>query len=206
MATIYKRPGSKTYTVIYDVTDEKGDRKQVWEGGKSYNEARSRKREIENQQENGTFAEPSKVTVAEYLEQWLAYYKKKGNAFSTCTMVEGCLRNHVIPNFGEHKLQELTSKEIEEFFLSLKKQRHLQNNYRYTMWDESELPYLSQNTIRHIYVYFNMALEKAVEWKLLSVNPLIMAPPENEKERPRHLHDRTAQRRTVEAQAACEQA
>jgi integrase len=95
-------------------------------------------------------------------------------------MVEGCLRSHVIPNFGEKKLQELKPKEVEDFFLALKKQHHLQNNYRYTLWDENELPYLSQNTIRHIYVYFNMALNKAVEWKLLSSNPIIMEAPKIE--------------------------
>ena len=179
MASIYKRPNGKTYNVIYDVTDEHGKRKQVWESGLSYKEAKKRKLEIEAQQENGSFAEPNKLTVEAYLEQWLEYYKKKGNSFSTCTMVEGCLRNHVIPNLGQQLLQELTPKEVEDFFLGLKKQRHLQNN-RYILWEEDDIPYLSQNTIRHIYVYFNMALNKAVEWKLLVKNPIRIKPPKAE--------------------------
>jgi len=179
MASIYKRPNGKTYNVIYDVTDEHGKRKQVWESGLSYKEAKKRKLEIEAQQENGSFAEPNKLTVEAYLEQWLEYYKKKGNSFSTCTMVEGCLRNHVIPNLGQKLLQELTPKEVEDFFLGLKKQRHLQNN-RYILWEEDDIPYLSQNTIRHIYVYFNMALNKAVEWKLLVKNPIRIKPPKAE--------------------------
>lgn len=180
MATIYKRPNGKTYNVIYDVTGDNGKRKQAWETGLTYKQAKQRKLEIESRQQDGSFAEPNKRTVEAYLEQWLEYYKKKGNSYSTCTMVEGCIRNHVIPEFGSKLLHELTPKEIEDFFLGLKKQRHLRNNYRYTLWEDGDLPYLSQNTIRHIYVYFNMALEKAKEWKLLAANPIALDPPKTE--------------------------
>lgn len=179
MASIYKRPKGKTYNVIYDITDENGKRKQVWETGLTYKQAKTRKLEVEAQQENGSFAEPNKLTVEAYLEQWLIYYKKKGNALSTCSLVENCIRNHIIPSLGQKLLQELKPKEVEDFFLGLKKQRHLQNN-RYTLWDEDDIPYLSQNSIRHIYIYFNMALNKAVEWKLLVSNPIKIKPPKAE--------------------------
>ena len=179
MASIYKRPNGKTYNVIYDVVDEEGKRKQAWETGLTYKQAKTRKLEIEAQQENGSFADPNKLTVEEYLEQWLSYYKKKGNSISTCSLVENCIRNHIIPNLGQKLLQKLTPKEAEDFFLGLKKQRHLQNN-RYVLWNEEDIPYLSQNSIRHIYVYFNMALNKAVEWKLLVKNPIKIKPPKAE--------------------------
>ena len=43
MASIFKRPGSKTYSVIYDVTDDEGKRKQAWESGLSYHRQRPAK-------------------------------------------------------------------------------------------------------------------------------------------------------------------
>lgn len=179
MASIYKRPNSKTYNVIYDITDANGKRKQIWESGLSYKQAKTRKLEIETQQENGSFADPNKLTLKEYLEQWLVYYKKKGNAFATCSLVENCIYNHIVPSLGTNLLQALTPKEVEDFFLDLKKRRHLQNN-RYMKWEEKNIPRLSQNTIRHIYIYFNMALNKAVEWKLLVANPIKVGPPKTE--------------------------
>ena len=185
MASIFKRPGSKTYSVIYDVTDDEGKRKQAWESGLSYTQAKTRKREIEEQKEKGTFARPNELTVAKYLEQWLEYYRKKGNAFSTCNMVENVLTNRVIPVLGAKKLQELTSKEVEEFFLELKKSQHIRSDYKYILWEEEDIPKISQNTIRHVFIYLNMALNKAVEWNLLSLNPItIDAPPKKDNHRP----------------------
>jgi len=178
LASIIKR--GKTYSVVFYAKDEEGVSKQVWESGLSHKEAKARKLEIESRKLDGTFANPTKLTVGAYLEEWLSYYKKKGNAYSTCTMVEGILRNHIIPTFGEKKLQELTSKEAEDFFLDLKQTRHAKGNYRYTLYSDNELPFLSKNTIRHIYIYFNMALNKAVEWKYIAGNPITFDPPESE--------------------------
>ena len=184
MASIYKRPGAKTYNVIYHVYEDvekdgliQKKRKPVWITNLTYKEAKAKKLEIETQQSGGILANPSELTIKDYFTEWLAYYKKLGNAVSTCNLVTGCVQHYIVPDLGDRKLQSLTSKDIEEYFLMLKQKRHSRSKYRYFDWEEEDIPFLSSTTIRHIYVYFNMALDKAVEWKLLTLNPILIPPP-----------------------------
>ena len=53
MASIIKR--KKSYSVVYNYTDENGETKQKWETWHTHQEALKRKAEIENQQFNGVF-------------------------------------------------------------------------------------------------------------------------------------------------------
>lgn len=180
MASIFKKDGYTTWSVIYYSKTEKyknGKPKQKWINGLTYRQAQKEKNRIESEQLEGTFTEPSKVTTEEYLMEWLSFYKKCGNAISTCSMVEGIMLNHIIPEFGKRKLQSLTPKDMELFFLSLKTKHHCRSDYRYKNVPDDELPLLSPKTIRHIYIYFKMALDKAVEWNTLSKNPIIIPPP-----------------------------
>lgn len=57
MASIFKRPGAKTYNVIYDVYEQVEvdgklvtRRKPVWITGLSYKEAKDKKLKVEQQQ------------------------------------------------------------------------------------------------------------------------------------------------------------
>lgn len=68
MASIQKRKNNK-YSVIYDVVDKDGKRKQKWETFSTNAEAKRRKNEIEHQQDNGIFVIPTVTTVAELLEK-----------------------------------------------------------------------------------------------------------------------------------------
>lgn len=184
MASIFKRPGAKTYNVIYDVYEQVEvdgklvtRRKPVWITGLSYKEAKDKKLKVEQQQKGGILVNPNNMTIGEFMLEWLDYYKKLGNAVSTCGIVSNCLNQYIIPDLGERKLQTLSSKDVEDYFLSLRNRHHARSKYRYFDWNEEDIPTLSSTTIRHIYVYFNMALDKAVEWELIPKNPVLIPPP-----------------------------
>lgn len=184
MASIYKRPGGKTYNVIYHIYEKvevDGElvtkRKPVWITGLSYKDAKEQKLRIEQEQQGGILANPTNLSIGDYMLQWLEYYKKLGNAVSTGGLVDYCVNQYIIHDMGDRKLQKLTSKEFEEYFLSLRSRRQIQNKYRYFDWNEEDIPLLSSTTIRHIYTYFNMALDKAVESKLIPKNPVLIPPP-----------------------------
>lgn len=65
MASIIKR--KKSYSVVYNYTDENGETKQKWETWHTHKEALRRKAEVENQQNNGTFIPPNCQKVSEFL-------------------------------------------------------------------------------------------------------------------------------------------
>ena len=56
MASIVKRKSK--YSVVYDYTDENGKRRQRWETFSTNAEAKKRKKQIEYEQDSGTFFIP----------------------------------------------------------------------------------------------------------------------------------------------------
>ena len=57
MASIVKRKSK--YSVVYDYTDENGKRRQRWETFSTNAEAKKRKKQIEYEQDSGTFFIPT---------------------------------------------------------------------------------------------------------------------------------------------------
>lgn len=72
MASIVKR--GKRYNVVYNYTDERGETKQKWEACKTYKEAQARKVTVESEMLKGTFIEPRKQTVEEFLWDFVKLY------------------------------------------------------------------------------------------------------------------------------------
>lgn len=85
MASIIKRKSK--YSVVYYYTDEKGEKRQKWETCQDYAEAKRRKAEIENQQNNGTFIPPQELTVREFLRDFVQIYGKTHWALSTSNQI-----------------------------------------------------------------------------------------------------------------------
>ena len=76
MASIIKR--KKAYSVIYNYTDEDGNKRQKWETWHTYKEAQKRKAEIENQLNNGTFIIPNSQIISEFMYEFVCLYEKVG--------------------------------------------------------------------------------------------------------------------------------
>ena len=67
MASIVKRKSK--YSVVYNIVDENGVKRQRWETFASQAEAKKRKAQIEYQQSTGTFIAPTAKTIRELLEE-----------------------------------------------------------------------------------------------------------------------------------------
>ena len=72
MASIIKR--KKKYSVVYSYTDDAGTKRQRWETFPTMAEAKKRKREIEYQQDQGTFVVPTCKTLNELLDEYMQIY------------------------------------------------------------------------------------------------------------------------------------
>lgn len=144
-----------SYTIVLNLgTDPStGKPRQQWVSVKgTKKDAEKRLAELLHQLDNGTFIKPSKTTLTEYIERWLADYVWPNLAPRTAEGYEHIMRRHVIPALGSMTLIQL-------------KPEHLQRYYS----DRLSMG-LSAQTVRHHYTALHKVLQTAVEWGILTIN------------------------------------
>ncbi len=154
-----------------------GKRKYVY--GKSEKEVAKKLREIKTQIDSGTFIEPSKITLSEWLEVWLRDFKQGNIDQNTFESYSENIRLHVAPRIGQIKLSGL-----HDF--------HIQGLYRELQEDgarkDKKPGGLSTRSIKYIHTILNGALKRAKKSKLIKDNPCEdLELPRQEKKEPRFL-------------------
>lgn len=102
----------------------------------------------------GQYIEPSKMTVAEYVREWLKSTKGSVKP-STYDWYEMIMRIHIVPHLGHLLLSQLTP-------------MHIQTAYR-----ELKESGASASTINGCHRVLRAALNQAVRWELLHRNPTV---------------------------------
>jgi site-specific recombinase XerD len=123
-------------------------------------EAERRERELLRQRESGGFVEPHRMTVAEFMTRWLMSARHRVS-WNTYRGYEQRTRTHIVPDLGQIRLLELKPLHVEEA-----QRRWLASGNRRTGGP------LDPRTVLHIHRVLHLALERAVKWRLLPVNPM----------------------------------
>lgn len=108
---------------------------------------------------SGSFVEPSRVTVAQYLETWLQTVRPPIVRGATWISYEGAVRRHIIPRIGNLPLQQLTRAAVKACYQSM---------------TESGSPGggpLNAKTVHNTHLTLRKALGDAVNDHLLTINP-----------------------------------
>ena len=113
--------------------------------GKSRTEVASQMREILRQIEQDEYVPPVKLTVGEWMHEWLRVYCLSSKKLSTCTGYEITITQHICPYIGRVPLQDLKPFQIQETINQLVK--------------EGKAP----STIRKVKVLLHAALEQAID-------------------------------------------
>ncbi|MEX2275249.1 MAG: site-specific integrase [Actinomycetota bacterium] len=150
-AAIYER-GSK-YIVILEVgRDENGCRKKYWSKGFDLRrDAIAHRKQIEGDIARGTFVDVSRMTVGEYLDEWIEGARSTIRP-STWQSYATHVRAHLKPMLGGRRLQQLRSAQISAGYATLLEGR-------------------SPATVRRIHATLHRALGDAVKSGLLTLNP-----------------------------------
>jgi integrase len=112
-----RRRGKGSWAIVIDLgRGADGKRRQKWHA------ARGTKRDAEreltailHQKNSGSYAEPTKATVREHLEQWLEHVRAK-LAPKTYERYEEVVRLHLIPALGHHQLNRLQAAHIGNYY------------------------------------------------------------------------------------------
>lgn len=145
-----------SYSVILNlgVDPVTGRRRQQWISVKgSKKNAEKKLAELLHQFDTGTFINPGKTTLAEYLERWLKDYAKPNLSPRGFERYQGIIAKYLIPELGSIPLTQL-------------RPEHLQRHYTACQNDG-----LSARTVRYHHAVLHVALKTAVKWGLLLRNP-----------------------------------
>jgi integrase len=148
---IYQRSEGSYWIRVYLGRDDSGKRLYHQETIRgSLQQAKARAAEVKHNYNTGAYTAPSKMTVGEYLEQWMADWVAGLRPKTVATYRRAV--DHMLPEIGGIPLQKLTP-------------LHLQKYYRKAQEK------LGASTVNQHHRVIHAALETAVEAGLLQKNP-----------------------------------
>lgn len=106
------------------------------------------------------------MTFGEWMELWYKTYSKPHIRLTTQLCYENRIYLHIIPSIGEIPLNKLTQSDLQKFYADLKKNGRKSKVERYGTG-------VSDRLVRSCHATCRTALQKAVDEKLISVNPAI---------------------------------
>lgn len=160
--SIFKRKGSTdTWTIVLEL-DAGADRKRrrAWYTVRgSYRDAQRKRTELLQAQQTGTYVEPNHMTVEVVLNKWIA--TKNDLAHKTRERYREIVKVHLIPALGHHLLEKLRPLDIQDYYAKAR----ISGRKR-----KGGGP-LAARTVLHHHRVLREALQQAVRWRLLTVNP-----------------------------------
>lgn len=144
------------YTVGRDPGTGKQIRKSVY--GKTQKEARQKLAQAVAALDTGTYFEPSKITLGQWMDTWLAEYTSD-KKYLTVKHYTAQVNTHIKPALGAVKLSALSAPQIQKFYNG--------------MLNDAAHP-LAPKSVRNIHGVLTKALSTAVRVGYLRINPASM--------------------------------
>lgn len=120
---------------------------------------------ILKQLDEGSYVNPSKITVKGHLEKWLSAVEPNVSRKTFVGYQEICDR-HLIPAFGTIRLRKLSPEHLDTYYAEALCSGRLDGKGG-----------LTAQTVLHHHRILSQALERAVKWQLLGSNPAKAAEP-----------------------------
>src|SRR5665811_399611 len=115
---VYKR-SKDSWTLVYDLpgdstTGKRKQKSQAFKGTKR--DAQHALRDILQSLENGSYVKPNKITVGEFLRQWLREYAAMNTTERTQESYTSTVECHLIPSLGMISLTDLQAQQIQSYY------------------------------------------------------------------------------------------
>lgn len=156
--TIRKRADGRweaRYTTGFDPASGRQSQRSIY--GKTQKDVRERLRAVTAEIDCGAYQDPSKLTVGEWLDTWLAEYTGSTKPH-TKKSYEATIENHIKPILEKKRLQELTPVHIQQFVNRLENHK------------DKRKP-LNPKTVKNIHGVLHSALQQAFRIGYLKANP-----------------------------------
>ncbi len=155
--------GKNTWAIKYELDPDPatGKRRSKWvtvHGTKR--DAQKELRRILHEIDNNQHVEPSRLTVGDFLEQWLADHAQHNVGRKTFERYAEIVRKHLIPALGNHQILKLSPLQIQAYYSEALTNGRCDGTGG-----------LSKQTVKHHHRLLSQALRQAVRWQLLTRNP-----------------------------------
>jgi integrase len=170
-----KDPKTGTWFFVVDVgMKTAGTRRQAYRRGfRTKAEAQEELDRFRGDRRDGTFVSPLRQTFGDFLtNDWLPTIQRE-LARSTWEDYERKVRNHVLPHLGRIPIQALDAVALNHFYTHLLEHGRLLG---------SQSPGLKPRTVRYVHTIVHAALDDAVRWRRIKLNPADQANPPSSSE------------------------
>src|SRR5215813_6358379 len=167
-----RQRGQRSWELKFDlgrdpVSGKRASRYVAFRGTKR--EAQAELTRLLNQRNEGTYVDPTKMTVAEYLEHWLTVDIDRRLAAKTAARHRGIVKHQITPKLGQVPMRKLAATHIEAFEAELERSGYTKGRRAGTG--------LTAQTVLHVHRTLSQALGHAVRTKVLFKNPALEVRP-----------------------------
>ena len=178
---MYRKKRKKILCKLLQQRRRNKKRVPVWEPFDTEQEAKTRKVEIELMKQEQKLIPQSQKTVKQICDKWVCTQNWSPRTYDTNMTL---LKNHVLPHLGNRAVQEVTSDDIDSFFIKLRKtlKNTFKNGVRVRPVEEDDewhkpSEYLSSSTIYLVYLLVDGIFSYAKTRKMIAESPVTQAPP-----------------------------
>jgi len=157
-----RKRGENSWAIVVDLgpDPETGKRRRQWQTVKgTKRDAERVRREILHSIETGTHVKPIKMTVGQFLNQWLEDYVAINTAPKTAEGYRVIVNRHLIPNLGAILLTQLQPSHLQGYYTRALSHGRVDGKGG-----------LSARTVLHIHRVISEALTHAAEWQMVARN------------------------------------
>lgn len=168
------------WAIILDQRDSAtGNRKRKWHSFKgTKRQAQVECARLIAAMKDGAYVEPSKITVAEFLDRWLEHITSQVTPKSH-ERYSGLVRKNIVPALGAQLLTKLRPVHISDAYSSA-----LKNGRQ-----DGRAGGLAPRTVGHMHRVLKQALSQALKWELLVRNPADAVDPPKVEWKPVSTYD-----------------
>lgn len=170
-----RKRSAKSWAIVLDLgRNAAGKRKQKWHSVRgTKKDAEAELARLIHEMNTGSYVEPSKMPVRDYLDLWLKNYGEQSVSPKTLERYREIIDGHIKPALGGHVLSKLMPLHVQSFYTEA-----------LTSGRKDGTGGLSPQTVLHFHRLLHRALGQAVKWQLLVRNPIdAVEPPRPERKK-----------------------
>jgi len=181
---IRKRGKSSWAVVLYLGRDATGKERHKWHSVRgTRRDAQRELARLLHETNTGSYVEPARMSVSEFLDRWLADYAKPKVSPKTYERYQEMIDGHIRPTLGSYLLPKLGPLHVQTFY-----------SWALAKGRKDGKGGLSAQSVVHFHRLLHKAFAQALKWQLLARNPIqAVEPPRAERQEMRALdEDETA--------------
>lgn len=157
-----RRRGANSWAIVIDTgRDPNGKRQQRWHSVKGTRKDAERERtRLLSQLDTGSYVEPTRMKVSQYLEKWLDDAARVNVSAKTLERYTEIVELHLVPALGQLGITKLAPLHIQSYYTKALREGRIKSDGG-----------LSPQTVLHHHRVLHEALEQAVKWLILTRNP-----------------------------------